>query len=439
MLQRLFFFALYFLSLLLHAQSKFILPSHSKGKVAYELASNVIIIPIEIEGVELSFLVDTGVGRTLIFDTHKAKQLGFEQDNPVYLSGLGDQPSLEAYQVTLPRLNISDIYIDNMTALVLPDNEFILSKRVGTHIDGIIGYELFAHYPVLIDYVRKIIQINPQKKYERWRRKEERISPLYFHNLKPYVALELPVAGKANLKGMFLLDTSLNDALWLFSNAHKLEKHQPVFDDFLGTGINGDVYGLRGKIPHFEFGQVNLKQVKVAYPEEHTYKAISLQPQRLGSVGAELMRRYRLIFDYPNNQLLIKTTAKTADPFYYNLSGIELAYEGVRMVRERLPSVQRHGTSGNEGIEILLQDRYELSFVPALKITYVRPNSAAHKVGVKAGDELLEINGKKVHLLSFKKVIRLLQKGPDEKIRLTINRENQQRKFSFCLSSIFND
>ena len=56
------------------------------------------------------------------------------------------------------------------------------------------------------------------------------------------------------------------------------------------------------------------------------------------------MRRYTLIFDYPNNQLLIKTTAKTADPFYYNLSGIELAYEGVRMVRERLPSVQRHGT-----------------------------------------------------------------------------------------------
>lgn len=110
MLQRLFFFALYFLSLLLHAQSKFVLPSHSKGKVAFELASNVIIIPIEIEGVELSFLVDTGVGRTLIFDTHKAKQLGFEQDNPVYLSGLGDQPSLEAYQVTLPRLNISDFY-----------------------------------------------------------------------------------------------------------------------------------------------------------------------------------------------------------------------------------------------------------------------------------------------------------------------------------------
>ena len=144
-----------------------------------------------------------------------------------------------------------------------------------------------------------------------------------FHNLKPYVALELPVAGKANLKGMFLLE--ILTMLLIFSNAYKLEKHRPVFDDFLGTGINGDV-GLCGKIPHFEFGQVSLKQVKVAYPEEHTYKALSLQPQRLGSVGAD-MRRYRLIFDY-QQPTIDKTTAKTADPFYYNLSGIELAYEG---------------------------------------------------------------------------------------------------------------
>ena len=57
------------------------------------------------------------------------------------------------------------------------------------------------------------------------------------------------------------------------------------------------------------------------------------------------------------------------------------------MVRERLPSVQRHGTTGNDGRDFT-QDRYELSFVPALKITNVRSNSAAHKVGVKAGENV---------------------------------------------------
>ena len=72
-------------------------------------------------------------------------------------------------------------------------------------------------------------------------------------------------------------------------------------------------------------------------------------------------------------------------------------------------------------------------------ITYVRPNSPAYKVGIRTGDILLEINGRKVHLLSLEKVVQLLQKGPDEKIRLTINRENQQRKYNFRLSSIFSN
>ena len=439
MLQRQFFLVFFLLSFNIHGQSKFVLPTHAKGKVTFELASNMMIIPVEIAGVAMNFLVDTGVGRTLIFDTHKAKQLGFEQDKPIYLRGLGNQSALEAYKVILPRTSIADFYIENMTALVLPENEFILSKRVGTHIDGIIGYELFAHYPVLIDYSKKHIHIQPEKKLRRWSKKQERKIPLHFHHLKPYVTLELAVNNTSNVKGKFLLDTGLSDALWLFTNEYELEKHPPIFEDFLGTGINGDVYGLRGKIQFFEFTQVRLKQVKVAYPANHTYKNLSLLPQRLGSLGAELMSRYKLIFDYPNNRLFVKTTAKTSAPFYYNLSGIELAYEGVRLVRQRIPSVQRKGTTGNDGIEILLQDRFELSFVPALMITYVRPNSPANKAGIKAGDVLLEINGKKVHMLSLEKVTRLLQKGPNEKVRLTINRENQEQKYSFRLSSIFSD
>ena len=70
-----------------------------------------MIIPIAIEGVEMKFLVDTGVGRTLIFDTHKAKQLGFDHDRPVFLRGLGDQPALEAYHVHFNRMHIGDFYL----------------------------------------------------------------------------------------------------------------------------------------------------------------------------------------------------------------------------------------------------------------------------------------------------------------------------------------
>ena len=127
----------------------------------------------------------------------------------------------------------------------------------------------------------------------------------------------------------------------------------------------------RGKIPSLVIGKTLLNEIKVAYPAVKTFDSLVLEKNRLGSIGAELLSCFEVLIDYPNNQLMLKPTNKTPDPFYYNLSGIELAYEGTQIVKQRLPSVERKGNTGNNGIEILLQDRYKLSFHPALKITYV--------------------------------------------------------------------
>lgn len=419
------------------AQAELVFPEGAKGKIPFEWKSNLIIIPVSIQGVELNFLVDTGVGHTLIFDNHKAQQLGFNQDQPYLLRGLGDQPALEAYRVKIDQLSIGDFYLKKLTALVLPESEFILSKRVGTHIDGIIGHDLFEHYAVLIDYPRKYLKINPVKAQKRWKKKKIVPLPIHFYKRKPYLQLTIPQLGQAALSGNFLIDTGLSDALWLFSKELDFEKTPPVFEDFLGTGINGDVYGERGKIPSLVLGKTILNEIKVAYPAPKTFATLSLEQNRLGSIGAELLSRFRVLIDYPNQQLMLKPTFKTTDPFYYNLSGMELAYEGVQMVKQRLPSVERKGNTGNNGIEILLQERYQLSFHSALKVTYVRPQSPAQLSGVRAGDILMQINGKKVHHMSLEKVLSILQKEPGEKIKLTVNREDHLQKFTFYLRSIF--
>lgn len=234
-----------------------------------------------------------------------------------------------------------------------------------------------------------------------------------------------------------MIDTGLSDAIWLFSKGLDFQKTHPVFEDFLGTGINGDVYGERGKIPSLVIGKTFLNEIKVAYPAVKTFDSLVLEKNRLGSIGAELLSRFKVLIDYPNNQLMLKPTNKTSDPFYYNLSGIELAYEGTQIVKQRLPSVERKGNTGNNGIEILLQDRYKLSFHPALKITYVRPNSPAEHAGVRSGDILIQINGRKIHEMTLEKVLAILQKEPGEKIKLTVKREDHLRKFTFRLQSFF--
>lgn len=191
------------------------------------------------------------------------------------------------------------------------------------------------------------------------------------------------------------------------------------------------------KFPSLILGKTRLNEIKVAYPAVKTFDSLTLEKNRLGSIGAELLSRFKVLIDYPNKLLMLIAGGTTKQPFYYNLSGIELAYEGVQMVKQRLPSVQRKGATGNSGIEILLNDRYQLIFHPALTVTYVRFNSPAYYAGIKVGDILMQINGKKAHQLSMEKVPNILQKEPEEKIKLIIRREEHKLKFNFRLASYF--
>lgn len=417
------------------AQPNIHFTSKSKeAKIPFDWTSNQIIIPVQINGVAMNFLIDTGVSHCLIFDSHKAKQLGFSKDHPIYLRGLGDQPALKAYRVTITSFALEELEFKFLEALVLPENEFVISRRLGTQVDGIIGYDFFAQYPVLIDYQRRFMVVNPQKLHNRWKKTKVIHSPLTFHARKPYIELEVD-----HLKsGKYLIDSGLSDALWLFSFDNKTPMHYPVFSDFLGTGINGDVYGYRGKLPLFNLKDLKINDVKVAYPEVDSIQKTQIFQERMGSIGAELLSRFKVLIDYPEKQISLYPTRRIQKPFYYNLSGLEFEYDGLQLIKKRVAPVQRNNENGqNRGIEILLRDRFEIQFHPTLTVTYVRPNSPADKSGIKIGDVMTEINGRKVYQMDLEKVHSLLQKEPGDIIRLLINREGEKMRFSFELQSIF--
>jgi hypothetical protein len=62
-----------FLSLLSVAQGKYIV-NNKKGvdKISFKLLNNVIVIPVEVNGVALSFLLDSGVSKPIVFNFLKA-------------------------------------------------------------------------------------------------------------------------------------------------------------------------------------------------------------------------------------------------------------------------------------------------------------------------------------------------------------------------------
>lgn len=299
------------------------------------------------------------------------------------------------------------------------------------------GMIFFANYPVLIDYQRKFLWVNAPTDTKRWTRKKTIHFPLIFHARKPHIALEIETAQQL-LRGELMLDSGLSDALWLFSTTQPIVKNPPTFADFLGTGINGEVYGFRGKLPFVNFQHLRLNQVKVAYPTiDGQHLPVQFSANRIGSIGAEFLSRFKILFDYHNKKVSFYPTRNIDKPFYYNLSGLEFEYDGVQLIRRKLNPIQQNDTKGGKGgIEIMLHDRYTLEFYPALTITFVRPGSPAHHAGVKTGDIIQQINGKRVHQMRLEKVHGLLQKEPGTRINLVIERNGKPMKFSFRLVSI---
>ncbi len=77
--------------LFLFSQGKFVLQGGDKDKIGFKLINNLIVIPVEINGVELSFLLDTGVTKPIIFNfLNIAEDLQINQTDKIYIRGLGE-------------------------------------------------------------------------------------------------------------------------------------------------------------------------------------------------------------------------------------------------------------------------------------------------------------------------------------------------------------
>ena len=355
------------------SQSSFEFPEGvTKRTFSFELINNLIVLPVQINGVSLSFLLDSGVNKTILFNNDLISVDNFVNIASVNLRGFSDAASIPAYRVEADLFQIDRLSSLNHEILLLEEENFQFSKRMGAQIDGIIGTSLFKDFKITVNYLAKRIRIEPSSE-RAISYKKCSILPIRFKNKNPLVNALVTQDNGEVIDGDFLIDSGSSDALWLFDQHKKVVKTSSFFPDFLGIGINGDVFGDRGKIPLFQLGSFNLEKVKVAYPNSlKTYETL-IDSNRIGSIGGELLRRFKVTFDFPNKQLILKRNSKTFSPFYYNLSGIELQYKGENLIKEKISFVADDRNKSqeerqNNGVKIFFTEVYRLRFQPIIEI-----------------------------------------------------------------------
>ena len=381
-------------------------PKKKSISLKFKTASNLIIIPVNINDSDtLNFILDTGVRFPIITELPYVNRLSLNFMHPVSVNGLGKGESLTAYRSENNTIKIDGLVAHSQEIHMVIDENFQISQILGIPVHGLIGFDLFKDFVVEIDYeADKLTLTKPEYYHERVSNKDI-IMPLHFENNKPYVRTTIMTDKNEDVPVKLLVDTGASDAVWLSVNSdERIGIPENHIETFLGRGLNGDLYGKKGRIGGIWVGPLVLYEPIVAFPESGLVDPI-ISDDRNGTLGAEILRRFYVTIDYPNSQIKLRPTKRIRDEFNYNMSGLDIS--------NPFPGL------------------------PVFTIDKVRKDSPAYNAGLLENDQILSVNKTNHRSLSLNDIHLLLQSREDRRISMTVLRNGEEISTAFNLQRIF--
>ncbi|WP_188373715.1 retropepsin-like aspartic protease [Winogradskyella haliclonae] len=395
-------------------------------------------MPVELNGIKLSFVLDTGVSRPILFNLVNMDSLLIKNRERAYLRGLGSNGTIPAVKSKGNIIKIGEAIAINRDVSLVFDPTINFTSRLGIPVHGIIGYDIFKDFVVEINYSSKYIRLHKSKFFKARKLSKWKNLPIEIIDRKPYLNGSVSLnSNKIPVK--LLIDTGSSDALWLFEKSRKdidipSEKR---FRDFLGKGLSGAVYGVRSKVETFNIDSFNLYNVNVAFPDSTSLTIARKFKERNGSVSGNILKRFNLFFDYSRGRLWLKKNGNFKLPFYYNNSGITIEQNGFRVVKELKNKVRQDGYGREVDVGVDLVDRYSFVLKPSFQVVELRENSNASKVGIRIGDAVIGLNGRQTNSMTLHDINEFLYDKKGTVLRIRVDRNGKIMSFKFKLDDVF--
>ncbi len=442
LLRRLVYLVCSSLPILMFSQTYELPQGESFQKVKFKLVNNLIVLPVEVNGANLSFILDSGVNKPILFNLSDQDSIQLNNVSEIAIKGLGDGDPIKALSSSNNTFRIGGAENSVQLLYVVMDRAINLSPRLGLPVHGIIGYDLFRDFVVEINYTSKYLKLYKPDTYQIKKSNRTKTLALQVEDNKAYVFGEVFLENKERIPVKLLVDSGSSDAIWLFEDVEKgLGVPKKNYYDFLGQGLGGSVYGKRTKLAGVGLAGFRMNNAKAAFPDKQYFNAITSFGDRNGSLGGELLKRFTLVFNYTAGTLSLRKNRFFKNDFNFNMSGIDLQHNGVRYISESIGDgkglvVNDKGESFGS-VQLLFENRTRLSMVPQIVVSGIRNGSPAQEAGLQEGDVILAVNGKKVHQYKLQQILKMLNEKIGKRIKVLVAREENDMLLSYVLRDVF--
>jgi len=373
---------------------------NSKSRIAsipFEVVGTYVVVKVQInESTPLNFILDSGLGRTIVTELSAEDSLTLNSYEKTKLKGLGTGQEISALVSRGNSLQTGRMKFMNQMVNLLEEDIFNLSDYTGRKINGLLGSDFFEDHVVKVDYNTQRITFYESSSFEVPRGYVA--IPLTYKDEKMYAKiLVADGTGKPREVNM-LIDSGAELAAWFRSfGENSVKLPQKKLHGYIGQGLNGEIKGYIGRVPKIYFGGHAFHNPIVSFPDSATISDAIIDLNRDGTIGSQILSRFNLIFDEPNEMLYIKPNGNFRKEFSYNVAGIETVMQNT------------------------------VPYLP--EIFNVWENSPAARAGIQVGDLILDINGQSGFKTDINAIRKIFEEQGKNILRLLILRNGENMEF----------
>jgi PDZ domain len=286
------------------ARARFALGGNA-AQVPAEFIGNLIFLPVRVNQTQPSlFVLDSSAAATSI-DPGRASELGIAPGQPAELDFTGVNVPLAA----LPAMAKSGF-----------------GAQVGRLYEGTLGADFFSAVVVKVDYARQTLQLYDPATYQY--SGQGKSFPLTFAGGEPVVQAKFTMASGKHFEAEFAVNTALDASIVL---SEKYSESRGLFSSSLATIPGTDSLSDEGKdaalgrLKSFEMGPYVADSPIIVFSQG----SLPVAGSRIaGEIGADMLRRFTVIFDYPHQRLILEPNLHIQEEDEEDKSGLTIVAKG---------------------------------------------------------------------------------------------------------------